>query len=109
MALVHVSLRWGHRGALNSRSILATIAGMGRFRFCQRPDWDGSLFQMEDHDDPEHWRDRAADVRVRAAETNNQGSRCVLLGTANCYDMMAELAARRLVRLQGHADDQFYR
>ena len=64
---------------------------------------------MEKHDDPEHWRDRAADVRVRAAETNNQGSRCVLLGTANCYDMMAELAARRLVRLQGHADDQFYR
>ena len=49
---------------------------------------------MEDHDDPEHWRDRAADVRVRAAETNNQGSRCVLLGTANCYDMMVNMGER---------------
>ena len=60
---------------------------------------------MEDHDNPEHWRDRAADVRVRAAETNNEGSRYVLLFTADSYDTMAELAARRLARLQGHTDD----
>jgi hypothetical protein len=55
---------------------------------------------MENHDDPEHWRDRSADVRARAAETNNEGSRYVLLFTADSYDMLAELAERRLLRLQ---------
>jgi hypothetical protein len=55
---------------------------------------------MENYDDPEHWRDRAADVRARAAETINEGSRYVLLFTADSYDMMAELAERRLLRLQ---------
>jgi hypothetical protein len=55
---------------------------------------------MEDHDDPEHWRHRAADVRARAAETNNEGSRYVLLFTADSYDMMAGLAERRLLRLE---------
>ena len=55
---------------------------------------------MEDHDDPEHWRHRAADVRARAAETNNEASRYVLLFTADGFDLMAELAERRLLRLQ---------
>jgi hypothetical protein len=57
---------------------------------------------MEKYDDPEHWRDRAADVRVRAAETNNAASRYVLLFTADTYDTMAELARRRLLRLQSN-------
>ena len=56
--------------------------------------------RMENYDDPEHWRDRAADVRARAAETNNEGSRYVLLFTADSYDMMAGLAERRLLRLE---------
>jgi len=53
------------------------------------------LHRMEDRDDPEHWRQRAKDARIRAAQMMNEGSRYVLMLTADSYDMMAERAESR--------------
>jgi hypothetical protein len=51
--------------------------------------------RVEDRDDPENWRQRAKDARIRAAQMRNGGSRYLLMLTADSYDMMAELAERR--------------
>jgi hypothetical protein len=45
--------------------------------------------------DPEHWRDRAATMRVLAAEIKNAEGHAIMLKLADDYDRLADRAVKR--------------
>lgn len=45
--------------------------------------------------DPEHWRNRAEEMRALAAEMNEQETKTIMLRLATDYDKLAERAAQR--------------
>ena len=45
--------------------------------------------------DPDHWRQRAAEVRALAADVNEEEARTVMLRRAADYDKLAARAAQR--------------
>ena len=45
--------------------------------------------------DPRHWRDRAAEMRVFAEEMKDLKSLSIMLGVADDYDTLAERAEER--------------
>ena len=47
-------------------------------------------------DDPQHWRDRAHEARIRAGELNDPEAKRQMLGIARGYDRRAERAEGRL-------------
>ena len=59
---------------------------------------------MTDHsylDDPEHWRDRAAQVRALASQINNERARAAILQIAEEYIHLANRAQERWDRKKG--------
>jgi len=53
---------------------------------------------MTDHsylDDPEHWRDRAAQVRALADQISNEKARAAILQIAKEYTHLADRARER--------------
>jgi hypothetical protein len=44
------------------------------------------------HKDAKHWRDRATEIRVRAAQIQDGPSRRVMLSIAESYDLLARRA-----------------
>jgi hypothetical protein len=49
-------------------------------------------------DDPDYWRDRAAEVRALADDVNNQKARDVILQIAAEYEILADRAQERARR-----------
>ena len=49
-------------------------------------------------DDPDYWRDRAAEVRPLADDVNNQKARDVILQIAAEYEILADRAQERARR-----------
>jgi hypothetical protein len=49
-------------------------------------------------DDPDYWRDRAAEVRALADDVNNQKARDVILQMAAEYEILADRAQERARR-----------
>ena len=49
-------------------------------------------------DDPDYWRDRAAQVRALADDVNNQKARDVILQIAAEYEILADRAQERARR-----------
>ena len=47
-------------------------------------------------DDPEHWRERAREVRARALELGHHEARDTMLDVAKSYDKLAERAEKKL-------------
>jgi hypothetical protein len=47
-------------------------------------------------DDPEHWRNRAHEARIRAGELNDPEAKRQMLGIARGYDRLAERAEGRM-------------
>jgi hypothetical protein len=45
--------------------------------------------------DPQHWRDRADQMRALASESSDPESRTIMLRVANDYDLLARRAERR--------------
>lgn len=45
--------------------------------------------------DPQHWRDRADQMRSLASETGDPESRTIMLRVANDYELLALRAERR--------------
>lgn len=45
--------------------------------------------------DPQHWRDRADQMRALASETSDPESRTIMLRLANDYELLARRAERR--------------
>ena len=45
--------------------------------------------------DPQHWRDRADQMRSLASETSDPESRTIMLRVANDYELLALRAERR--------------
>jgi len=45
--------------------------------------------------DPQHWRDRADQMRALASESSDPESRTMMLRVANDYDLLARRAERR--------------
>jgi len=45
--------------------------------------------------DPQHWRDRADQMRALASESSDPESRTIMLRVANDYELLARRAERR--------------
>jgi hypothetical protein len=45
--------------------------------------------------DPQHWRDRADQMRAQASETADPESRTIMLRLANDFELLARRAERR--------------
>ena len=50
---------------------------------------------MSSRNDPQHWRDRADEMRSQASETSDPESRTIMLRLANDYELLAKRAERR--------------
>ena len=55
----------------------------------------GNLLPSSFINDPEHWRQRAAELRALAEQVSDLRSKQIMLGIANEYDRLAERAEKR--------------
>jgi len=56
---------------------------------------EGSSMPSVFLNDPQHWRDRADQMRALAGESSDPESRTIMLRVANDYDLLARRAERR--------------
>jgi hypothetical protein len=49
-------------------------------------------------DDPQHWRDRAAHMRVLASQMNDLGAMALMFQLADDYDELADRAEKRTAK-----------
>jgi hypothetical protein len=56
---------------------------------------EGSSMPSVFLNDPQHWRDRADQMRALASESSDPESRTIMLRVANDYDLLARRAERR--------------
>jgi hypothetical protein len=73
------------------------------FEARQAGDLEGSSMPSVFLNDPQHWRDRADQMRALASESSDPESRTIMLRMANDYDLLARRAERRA---QGLAQSQ---
>jgi hypothetical protein len=65
------------------------------FEARQAGDLEGSSMPSVFLNDPQHWRDRADQMRALASESSDPESRTIMLRVANDYDLLARRAERR--------------
>jgi hypothetical protein len=58
---------------------------------------------MPTNDDPKHWYDRAAEMRVLAEEMTNETAQRLMRKLADDYDYLGDRAADRQVKLASQA------
>ena len=65
------------------------------FEARQAGDLEGSSMPSVFLNDPQHWRDRADQMRALAGESSDPESRTIMLRVANDYELPARRAERR--------------
>jgi len=65
------------------------------FEARQAGDLEGSSMPSVFLNDPQHWRDRADQMRALASESSDPESRTIMLRVANDYELLARRAERR--------------
>jgi hypothetical protein len=68
---------------------------LGRFRSGRRINYSAGMASTF-RDDPEHWLDRAREMRALAVQMSDPVSRDAMLDIAKNYEKLAERAAGRL-------------
>jgi len=65
------------------------------FEARQAGDLEGSSMPSVFLNDPQHWQDRADQMRALASESSDPESRTIMLRVANDYELLARRAERR--------------